>query len=282
MAAQVSPDSGRDEFSSSPLEDSTSSLPAFEEKIPTSPSGKRSTRFYFDDRHITFKVEDDLLKIPIRHFIVHAPDVFQGMIEQKPPLGEEAQGASDDNPVILAGVALKDFEALVAYFNQDLSDFSDSKEEWISILRLADMWSMERIRRIACENLYDHSLGAIEMLELARKYHVPFQWAAPAFHHLVTRPTGLTPEWAAAIAYVQHQNRAQFTGNYAHYYNPSVHTAQSVLDSITAALESNVAVVETQLSPSSTFPNGPPMVENESWGKSSSNKQRKKNKGKKK
>ncbi|KAH8826212.1 hypothetical protein DL96DRAFT_1607496 [Flagelloscypha sp. PMI_526] len=236
---------------------------------------KRNSRFYFDDRLITFKVEDEVFKIPIRHFLIHSPDIFQGMIEQIPAEGEQPQGSSDYNPVILEGVTIEDFEALVGYFNQDLSDFSDSKEEWISILRLADMWSMDRVRRTACEKLYHHTLGAVEMLELADKYHVPYQWAAPAFHQLVCRPTGLTvqegqrinPKWAIAIAYVQHLNRAQYSGYSTNYtVTTKSFTAETVLASITAALKAAITIQDTQSVPSSTFPNGAPTLSNADWG----------------
>ncbi|KAH8799491.1 hypothetical protein DL96DRAFT_1416429, partial [Flagelloscypha sp. PMI_526] len=173
---------------------------------------KHSSRFYLDDRYMIFQVEDELLRIPIRHFLNYAPDIFEGMLEQVPPEGEEPQGSSDHHPVVLAGVSLKDFEALVGYFNPDVPGFSDTKEEWISVLHLADMWSMEEVRQTACKKLYHHTFGPIEMLELAEKYHLPYQWAAPAFHQLVSRSTALTvaesqrlnPKWAAAIAFVQH------------------------------------------------------------------------------
>ncbi|KAH8826210.1 hypothetical protein DL96DRAFT_1607494 [Flagelloscypha sp. PMI_526] len=222
----------------------------------------RSSRFYFDDRHITFKVENELLRIPIRHFLVHAPDVFQSMIDQAPPDGTEVEGNSDDNPVVLAGVDLEDFEALVGYFNQDLSDFSGTKDEWISILRLADMWSMDRVRRTACEKLYNHPFDAIEMLELAGMYHVPYQWAAPAFYELVLRSAPLTvyeslrikPEWAAAIACVLHKN----SGN--------AETPETVLTAITAALTGQEMYETSRFIPSKALPNGPLAISNAEWG----------------
>ncbi|KAH8822481.1 hypothetical protein DL96DRAFT_1621198 [Flagelloscypha sp. PMI_526] len=194
------------------------------------------------------------------------------MLDQVPPEGEEPQGSSDNHPVVLAGVSLKDFEALVGHFNPDVPGFSDTKEEWISVLHLADMWSMEEVRQTACKKLYHHTFGPIEMLELAEKYHLPYQWAAPAFHQLVSRSNPLTvaesqrlnPKWAAAIAFVQHSNPNPGYG-LGYNYDTDNNTASATLKSITSALKVTNVVEENMFTPSTVFPQGPPSISSDGW-----------------
>ena len=61
-------------------------------------------------RHL--EVEDQLFKVP-RHLLVKLSPVFRDMSESPVPEGAKADGLSDDQPLILEGIAKKEFVQLL-------------------------------------------------------------------------------------------------------------------------------------------------------------------------
>ncbi|KAJ2932364.1 hypothetical protein H1R20_g4682, partial [Candolleomyces eurysporus] len=75
------------------------------------------------------------------------------------PQGSEAEGTSEENPILLPGCSNAEFESLMMLLTTSttLTPLELSKEEWIAILKLATMWDI---------------LNKLEKFKLGRMYKV--------------------------------------------------------------------------------------------------------------
>lgn len=72
--------------------------------------------------------------------------------------------------------------------------------EWISVLRLAKLWSFHRIVAIAVENIKKEVVNAIELYELGITYDID-DFTYPAIIDLVTRGSVLSAEDASRLGF---------------------------------------------------------------------------------
>jgi hypothetical protein len=92
-------------------------------------------------------------------------------------------------------------------------EYEPSKEEWKSILLLADMWKFDGIRKRAIKQLGDLPLEPVEKVELCRRFDIQDSWASKAFAALVVRkePLSIDEEYrvgwenSLAIAHAREQ-----------------------------------------------------------------------------
>ncbi|KAI9070241.1 hypothetical protein FKP32DRAFT_1540025, partial [Trametes sanguinea] len=144
----------------------------------------RDTEFYCRD--IVFLVEGVLFKVSRRPFEDES-NAFGSTIKLPPENGPlHAEGTSDANPLPLLGVTAEEFRALL-YVLFPLSygaRRSLTKEQWLSALKLADMWVFEEVRAKAIDELRRLVPQHAERVHLARAYHIP-GWVEPALRELV-------------------------------------------------------------------------------------------------
>ncbi|KAJ7125379.1 hypothetical protein C8R44DRAFT_618953 [Mycena epipterygia] len=73
-------------------------------------------------------------------------------------------------------------------------DYSEEEcktaEEWASVLRLADKWSMQDVRRLAINRL-ESCAGPVDKIALGHRYNVP-NWLGPAYLALAMRKEPVT------------------------------------------------------------------------------------------
>ncbi|EKM75367.1 hypothetical protein AGABI1DRAFT_116395 [Agaricus bisporus var. burnettii JB137-S8] len=131
-----------------------------------SPQNSTPTRvesFYFDDDPMAmFLVEDKLFKVH-RHYFIQGSEIFRDMFSQtKTP--EEAEGMSDDKPIILPNVTVKEFKTLLRYFYAMTLPMPNGKV-------LADILVFEQDEKLALisiahqfcfDKIYEYILGEIE------------------------------------------------------------------------------------------------------------------------
>jgi hypothetical protein len=61
-----------------------------------------------------YQVGDGLFRIH-RYYLMQGSEVFRGMFTSPPVEGKNVDGMSDNQPIILPGVTIREFEALMEY-----------------------------------------------------------------------------------------------------------------------------------------------------------------------
>ncbi|KAH6908570.1 hypothetical protein BKA70DRAFT_1427153 [Coprinopsis sp. MPI-PUGE-AT-0042] len=113
-------------------------------------------------------------------------EAFAGMFS----LDNPSEGLSDDRPIVLEGYKSGDFDSLLkVLIPQPLATSLPglSKEEWISVLKLATIWQMDQIRKVAISRLSRMNIPPVEKITLAREYHVA-AWLRDGITSLAARP----------------------------------------------------------------------------------------------
>ncbi|THU75698.1 hypothetical protein K435DRAFT_560608, partial [Dendrothele bispora CBS 962.96] len=94
-------------------------------------------------------VEDTLYNVPCQPFMRES-DVFHDLFSLPVLVGRKSEGQSDEEPVLLQSVSKVDFERLLSLLFPDAGiDAIPTTEEWLSILKLATLWDMPKIRERA-------------------------------------------------------------------------------------------------------------------------------------
>ncbi|KAI0816954.1 hypothetical protein BC628DRAFT_1333984 [Trametes gibbosa] len=158
-------------------------LPDIGAKSQASPPLRRDPVFYCQD--IVFRVDDVLFKVPRRPFEEDS-EIFSNMFTLPPadhPSGIE--GSSDMNPLALEGVCAEEFRALLCVLLPNFygTPRSLTKDQWISALKLADMWFFTGIRNKAIAELRRIISSPAERFEVARRLQIP-GWTETALNEL--------------------------------------------------------------------------------------------------
>ncbi|KAF6755689.1 hypothetical protein DFP72DRAFT_1008645 [Ephemerocybe angulata] len=162
--------------------------------------------------NIVFKVEDTLFRVP-RHGLENASVIFADMFRLPTPVGgqTEVEGQSDDNPIVLEGYTSSEFRNLLkilypsalkveqVHLQEDSEDvtlstsINLSKDEWLSILELSNVWEMDVVRATAIAELTSNDMTTpLEKVVLARKYRIS-TWLEQGLCDLVSqRPGSIT------------------------------------------------------------------------------------------
>ncbi|KAJ7250483.1 hypothetical protein B0H12DRAFT_1120558 [Mycena haematopus] len=117
--------------------------------------------------------------------------------------GADAEGGSDENPVILEGISNVDFKALLkVLYPLDIPQIlSMTKGEWISVLKLSTQWYFLDARDLAIKQLNDQGdIRSVERILLARQYDVA-GWLRMGYNDLAKREEGISLEDAATIGW---------------------------------------------------------------------------------
>ncbi|KAK0494932.1 hypothetical protein EDD18DRAFT_1463964 [Armillaria luteobubalina] len=147
----------------------------------------RNPKFYWEP--VTFLVEDQFFKVT-RHMLDKASKTFLTMVL---PQGDAAAvaGVDDEHRVVIKGVRSADFEnllnSIVHAEQKEVPKFS--KDEWLSVLKLATMWGMVDIRRMAINDInQSKSLSDVDQVILGRE-HAVVDWVISGYRALTKRKT---------------------------------------------------------------------------------------------
>ncbi|KAF8341019.1 hypothetical protein F5887DRAFT_977789, partial [Amanita rubescens] len=148
----------------------------------------RNEEYYLED--IVFQI--NLFKVHRRLF-VKLSLVLRDMFVRA-----EADGLTDGQPLVLQGVEKKDFIPLPSMplsnfwkFPAD-SSFSFTLEEWQSVLKLASLYEMAKVKTLAIDKMESLLINLPSLqIHLARTYNIQ-KWLAPALYRLAqrTKPLG--------------------------------------------------------------------------------------------
>ncbi|KAG9221270.1 hypothetical protein CCMSSC00406_0008895 [Pleurotus cornucopiae] len=151
---------------------------------------RRNSNFYLEC--ITFKVEDELFKIPIR-CITFDTEPFKTLASRSLPTGDgPVEGTSDEHPIILPDTSKGDFERLLEVLcplNFKPKAIA-STEVWESVLKLSTKWRLLDVRRYAIETMNTLNLSHGEMVRYGRDYRVS-NWLIKGYLGFATRESPL-------------------------------------------------------------------------------------------
>ncbi|KLO09627.1 hypothetical protein SCHPADRAFT_558658 [Schizopora paradoxa] len=141
---------------------------------------------------ITFEVQDVLFRVPVEPFETRS-EVFRDMFSL--PSGNETptEGTSDDSPIVLEGVVVEDFRALLKFLypkKRTVTSTEFSKEEWIGIHALAFMWEFHEAKEASKAFLVAMD-DSVTKFELAVRYEYD-DWLRLAYKELTNRPDSLS------------------------------------------------------------------------------------------
>ncbi|KAH6908562.1 hypothetical protein BKA70DRAFT_1427142 [Coprinopsis sp. MPI-PUGE-AT-0042] len=137
-----------------------------------------------------FRVQDQLYWVPKENLTMHS-EVFAGMFSVE----NGTDGQSDENPIVLEGYKLKDFNALLRILVPKPLDSSPpqlSKEEWVSVLKLSTVWAM------AIQRLSRMDLQPLDKIAMAREVCVS-KWLSEGATALVETLDGFEVESVAQV-----------------------------------------------------------------------------------
>lgn len=137
-----------------------------------------------------FLVEDTLFKVP-RYQFDNSP-IFKSAFAL--PTGDlAAEGVSDEHPIELQGIKKSDFEGLLKVLYN--VDGSRTRDEYISALKLSNMWEFTKVRNSAIEALSKdvNGMGVVDKIILAMECKVS-KWLLAGLETLVKRDEVLSRE----------------------------------------------------------------------------------------
>ncbi|KAF7296051.1 hypothetical protein MKEN_01420200 [Mycena kentingensis (nom. inval.)] len=175
---------------------------------PAPPTATRDESYFFET--IVFQVaplrllvEETLFKVP-RHQFERRSEIFASIFTLPTPADTKVEGSDDACPMLLEGVAATDFRRFlkVLYPLDAIPAIPNlSKDEWISVLKLATLWRFLEIRALALTRL-DLALqnDCVQQILLGRQYDV-VSWLRDGYGALARREEPITLEEARAIGW---------------------------------------------------------------------------------
>ncbi|CAE7162891.1 unnamed protein product [Rhizoctonia solani] len=159
---------------------------------------KRHPRFYFDDTLLVIQVEDTLFKVH-QHQLLKS-ETFSDMLKMPQNIYGNPEEGSPEHPIVLKGVSVTDFEALMTVLYT--SHFSCQKPApeaslLIPASRLANIWGFSDLYNCLL-SLAETVLGDVDKIVFAREFGLP-AWLGPAHKNLCERPEPITTEEARKL-----------------------------------------------------------------------------------
>ncbi|KAJ7496812.1 hypothetical protein FB451DRAFT_1359348 [Mycena latifolia] len=153
---------------------------------------------------VVFQVENTIFKVPRFQFDRNS-EIFATTFTLPPATGGKPEGTSASNPFKLEGISSADFKTLLKllYPLTCLPKTSTlSKDEWMSVLKLATLWRFLEIREVAIKELASHaqSLDCIKRILLGKQYDVA-AWLRSGYTDLARRDTPISLEEATTIGW---------------------------------------------------------------------------------
>ncbi|KAK0486318.1 hypothetical protein IW261DRAFT_791339 [Armillaria novae-zelandiae] len=120
----------------------------------------RSVRFYWEP--VIFLVENQLFRVA-RHLFVNTSEVFSTMFSLPQDNVGVVDGSDDEHPLILQGVESADFENMLEALVVQQRTATLDQRGWVSVLKLATMWGMHDVRRLAIKELNKLRMSDVDL-----------------------------------------------------------------------------------------------------------------------
>ncbi|KAJ3503357.1 hypothetical protein NMY22_g18274 [Coprinellus aureogranulatus] len=138
-------------------------------------------RYYFET--VALKIEGVIHRVP-KQGLVECSSVFRDMFSLPQAHGAK-EGDTDENPIELTGCTSEEFESVIQVMYPLLGEIAQlSKDKWVGVLKVARLWDMPRISKIAISTLDIFHLTAIEKVKLGNEHGV-VQWLKEGYSSLI-------------------------------------------------------------------------------------------------
>ncbi|KAF8954193.1 hypothetical protein BDZ97DRAFT_1866910 [Flammula alnicola] len=127
----------------------------------------RDDVYFFEN--IVFKVGTCLFKVP-RYQFEHNSEIFQSAFSLPPR--EQPEGLDDKTPFEIEGVLEVDFRNFLTALYPLNRNSTLSKEQWISTLKLSNMWGFCALRHEAITSLLSTDMKPAEKIQFGKMYSV--------------------------------------------------------------------------------------------------------------
>ncbi|KLO09621.1 hypothetical protein SCHPADRAFT_943486 [Schizopora paradoxa] len=146
--------------------------------------------FVRDDEFYMTLVQNVHFRVPVEAFEDRS-EIFRDMFALP---NDSEEGRSDDMPIVLEGIEVDDFKALLRFLypKERASAVRLSQKEWMGIHTLAHMWGFEEARKASKAFLIDME-DSIAKIEIASRYDYD-DWLRKAYEELSKRPDPLSIE----------------------------------------------------------------------------------------
>jgi len=176
--------------------------------------------YFMDTSSVVFRVENYLFRVP-RYHLVQGSETFADMF-QLPQSQGSSEGSSAENPIVLpvSHVDFRNFLKLV-YPRTILRQVSLSKNEWLSVLKLSNLWYFWNLRQMALSELEENDFGhlsPLEKIKVGRECFIP-DCLLSGYLDFVTRYEPITDEEATTIGLLAAVRLCRFRENFM-FNNP--------------------------------------------------------------
>ncbi|KAL4259016.1 BTB domain-containing protein [Pleurotus pulmonarius] len=174
-------------------------LPELLAPPPISTEPIHNSKYYLDS--ITFRVENELFKVPIR-CVSFKTEPFRTLAARSLPQGDgPVEGMSDENPIVLPDTSKVDFERLldVICVLDVKSHPITSAEVWLSALMLATKWRLLNVRKVAIETLDRMKLPPAQLVQYGRECKVA-EWLVKGYYTFSNQEQSLSRSDAQDIS----------------------------------------------------------------------------------
>ncbi|CAE6450618.1 unnamed protein product [Rhizoctonia solani] len=159
----------------------------------------RHPEFYFDNTLIAIQVENTLFNV--HKCQLAKSEVFSDMFKNMDAEdGEPGEGSSPDHPIVMKGITVSDFTALlkILYANHCPSHRPAAEAPLVvSAFRLANVLKFTELRAYLLPFVVT-DLGDVDKIVFAREFDIK-EWLAPAHIHLCEREEPLNTEEARKL-----------------------------------------------------------------------------------
>ncbi|KIK63706.1 hypothetical protein GYMLUDRAFT_40771 [Collybiopsis luxurians FD-317 M1] len=152
----------------------------------------RDNSFYHD--HRVFLVDGVLFRFQIN--ILAAESEHWSAMMDLPMEPSSKEGLDDQHPIHIDGVLKEDFRQLLRVlsppqrFMEPVPKLTFS--EWTSVLKLADMWCMDKVKNHAISTMNGlPNIDPVDKVVIARKFDIR-SWLTPSFNEILRRPQSFT------------------------------------------------------------------------------------------
>ncbi|KZT05002.1 uncharacterized protein LAESUDRAFT_813862 [Laetiporus sulphureus 93-53] len=163
----------------------------------TSHSTIRSSRFFFTDETVIFRVSDpqenkDHFYQVHRYFLQRDSEFFHGMFSC-PPEDGGAEGKTEETAIFLPGATSYEMDCLLSFLYDGMYEHALCLEDWIALLSISTRFVFDKIRDRAIREISAHvpALDPVQRISLAVKHDIP-EWLMTAYVELCTRPIPLS------------------------------------------------------------------------------------------
>ncbi|TRM68875.1 hypothetical protein BD626DRAFT_579628 [Schizophyllum amplum] len=172
-------------------ESTTREHPTMSSSLTSSGAEIASNRFHLPDGNIKFKLDDDTMYNVHRYFFSDA---------YSPKFAAEFLCNKHAEVVRLPGVTSVDLDCFLSLIYPSAIGERQihTVEEWASVLRLATLWSFDRLRELAIRKI-EPIAGAVDKIVIAREFGFGDSWLTPAFEALRNAPRWLEYEEAERL-----------------------------------------------------------------------------------